>query len=35
LIIDQSLIHLTSQMFPCQRSYSWIFGGDRFLVKNP
>jgi hypothetical protein len=21
-------------MFPCQRSHSWIFGGDHFLVKN-
>jgi hypothetical protein len=22
-------------MFPCHRSYSWISGGDHFLVKNP
>jgi len=21
-------------MFPCQRSHSWIFGGDHFFVKN-
>jgi hypothetical protein len=21
-------------MFPCHRSYSWISGGDDFLVKN-
>jgi hypothetical protein len=35
LIIDQSLVHLTPHMFPCQRSHSWIYGGDHFLVKNP
>jgi hypothetical protein len=35
LIIDQRLVHLTPQMFPYHRSHSWIFGGDRFLVKNP
>jgi hypothetical protein len=34
LIIDQRLIHLSTHMFPCQRSHSWIFGGDNFLVKN-
>jgi hypothetical protein len=34
LIIDQRLVHLSTHMFPCQRSYSWIFGGDHFLVKN-
>jgi hypothetical protein len=22
-------------MFPSDRSHSWIFGGDHFLVKNP
>jgi hypothetical protein len=22
-------------MFPCNRSHSWISGGDHFLVKNP
>jgi hypothetical protein len=35
LIIDQGLVHLTSHMFPCHRSHSWISGGDDFLVKNP
>jgi hypothetical protein len=34
LIIDQRLVHLTPQMFPCHRSHSWISGGDRFLGKN-
>jgi hypothetical protein len=34
LIIDQRLVHLTPHIFPCQRSHSWIFGGDHFLVKN-
>jgi hypothetical protein len=34
-IIDQGLIHLTSHMFPCHRSHSWISGADHFLVKNP
>src|SRR5688572_29245892 len=34
LIIDQRLVHLTPHMFPCHRSYSWISGGDHFLVKN-
>jgi hypothetical protein len=34
-IIDQRLIHLTTHMFPCHRSHSWISGGDHFLVKNP
>src|SRR5687767_5922208 len=34
LIIDQRLVHLTTHMFPCHRSHSWIFGGDHFLVKN-
>jgi hypothetical protein len=34
LIIDQRLVHLTPQMFPCHRSHSWISGGDHFLVKN-
>jgi hypothetical protein len=34
LIIDQRLVHLTPNMFPCHRSYSWISGGDDFLVKN-
>jgi hypothetical protein len=33
LIIDQTLMHLTSHMFPCHRSHSWISGGDHFLVK--
>jgi hypothetical protein len=33
-IIDQRLVHLTPHMFPCHRSYSWISGGDHFLVKN-
>jgi hypothetical protein len=32
--IDQRLVHLTPHMFPCQRSHSWISGGDHFLVKN-
>jgi hypothetical protein len=35
LIIDQSLIHLTTHMFPCHRTHSWISCGDHFLVKNP
>jgi hypothetical protein len=35
LIIDQRLVHLTSNMFPCHRSYSWISGGDDLLVKYP
>jgi hypothetical protein len=35
LIIDKRLVHLTSHMFPCHRSHSWISGGDHFLVKNP
>jgi hypothetical protein len=35
LIFDQRLIHLTTHMFPCYRSHSWISGGDHFLVKNP
>jgi hypothetical protein len=35
LIIDQKLVHLTPHMFPCHISYSWISGGDHFLVKNP
>src|SRR5688572_29128867 len=34
LIINQRLVHLITHMFPCQRSHSWIFGGDHFLVKN-
>jgi hypothetical protein len=34
-IIDQRLVHLTPQMFPCHRSHSWSSGGDHFLVKNP
>jgi hypothetical protein len=34
LIFDQRLIHLTTHMFPCHRSHSWINGGDHFLVKN-
>jgi hypothetical protein len=34
LIINQRLVHLTSHMFPCHRSHSWISGGDHFLVKN-
>jgi hypothetical protein len=33
-IMDQRLVHLTPHMFPCHRSYSWISGGDHFLVKN-
>jgi hypothetical protein len=35
LIIDQRLIHLSPNMFPCHRSHSWISDGDHFLVKNP
>jgi hypothetical protein len=35
LIIHQRLVHLTPHMFPCHRSYSWISGGDHFLVRNP
>jgi hypothetical protein len=35
LIINQRLIPLTTLMFPCHRSHSWIYGGDHFLVKNP
>jgi hypothetical protein len=35
LIFDQRLIHLTTHMFPCHRSHSWIYGGDHFLVKIP
>jgi hypothetical protein len=34
LIIDQRVIHLTTHMFPCHISHSWIYGGDHFLVKN-
>jgi hypothetical protein len=34
-IFNQSLIHLTTHMFSCHRSHSWIYGGDQFLVKNP
>jgi hypothetical protein len=34
LIFDQRLIHLTTHMFPCHRSHSWISGGDHFSVKN-
>jgi hypothetical protein len=33
-IFDQRLTHLTTLMFPCHRSHSWIYGGDHFLVKN-
>jgi hypothetical protein len=35
LIFEQRLIDLTTHMFPCHRSHSWIYGGDHFLVKNP
>jgi hypothetical protein len=35
LIFNKRLIHLTTLMFPCHRSHSWIYGGDHFLVKNP
>jgi hypothetical protein len=35
LTIDQRLIHLTSHMFPCHRSHSWISNGDHFFVKSP
>jgi hypothetical protein len=35
LIFDQRLIQLTTHMFPCHRSHSWIYCGDHFLVKNP
>jgi hypothetical protein len=35
LIFNQRLIHLTPHMFPCNRSHSWISGGDHFMVKNP
>jgi hypothetical protein len=34
LIFEQRLIHLTTHMFPCHRSHSWIYGRDHFLVKN-
>jgi hypothetical protein len=34
VILDYRLIHLTTHMFPCHRSHSWIYGGDHFLVKN-
>jgi hypothetical protein len=34
LICDQRLIDLTTRMFPCHRSHSWIYYGDHFLVKN-
>jgi hypothetical protein len=34
-IFDPRLIHLTTHMFPCHRSHSWIYGGDQFLVKSP
>jgi hypothetical protein len=30
-----SLPHLTTHMFHCHRSHSWISGGDDFLGKNP
>jgi hypothetical protein len=33
-IIDQRLVQFTPHMFPCNRSNSWISGGDHFLVKN-
>jgi hypothetical protein len=35
--IDHRLEACTAHphMFPCYRSYSWIYGGDHFLVKNP
>jgi hypothetical protein len=35
LTFDQRLIHLTTHMFPCHRSHSWISDGDHFLVKDP
>jgi hypothetical protein len=35
LIFDHRLIHLTTYMFPCHRSHSWIYGGDHSLVKYP
>jgi hypothetical protein len=34
LIVDQSLVHLTSHMFPFHRSHSWTCGVDHFFVKN-
>jgi hypothetical protein len=34
-IFNQRHIHLTTHMFSCHRSHSWIYGGDQFLVKNP
>jgi hypothetical protein len=36
LAIDHRLgtINLTPHMFPSHGSYSWIFDGDHFLVKN-
>jgi hypothetical protein len=34
LIFNQRLIHLTTHMFPCHISHSWIYGGDHFLLKN-
>jgi hypothetical protein len=35
LIIEQRLVHLTTQMFPCPRSHSWISCGDHFFINNP
>jgi hypothetical protein len=34
LIIIQMLVNLTPHLFPCDRSHSWISGGNHFLVKN-
>jgi hypothetical protein len=34
LIIDQRLVHITTHMFPCPWSHSWIIGGDHSFVKN-
>jgi hypothetical protein len=34
-IIDKKFVHLTTHMFHCHRSHSWISGGDHFLVKIP
>jgi hypothetical protein len=33
LIINQRLVHLNPQMFPCRGSHSWISRGDHLLVK--
>jgi hypothetical protein len=35
LVINQRVVHITPQIFPCHRSHFWISGEDPFLVKNP